>query len=56
MNERTRQQIDELLANPDLLIRKKPFTRGTTDPQCNTYVNKQVCIGEDFEAKLLGLL
>lgn len=52
MNDRTRQRIEELLANPDLLIRKKPFTRGATDPQCNTYANRQVCIGEDFEAKL----
>ena len=55
MNESTRQQIDELLANPDLLIRKKPFTRGTIDPQYNSYVNKQVYIGEDFEAKLPSL-
>ena len=55
MNERTRQQIDTLIANPDLLIRKKPFTRGTIDPQYNSYVNKQVYIGEDFEAKLPSL-
>ena len=31
MKEATRRKIDELLANPDLLIKKKPFTRGVRE-------------------------
>ena len=55
MNEKTRKQIEELLANPTLLIKKKPFTRGTNDPLYNSYVNKKVCIGDYIEAKLPSL-
>lgn len=31
MNEKTRGMIDNLLSNPELLIKKKPFTRGVKD-------------------------
>lgn len=31
MNEKTRKMIDDLLAKPELLIKKKPFTRGVKD-------------------------
>ena len=37
MNEATRQKIDELLANPDLLVKKKPFTRGVRELDCKTW-------------------
>lgn len=54
MNERTRQKIDELLANPDLLIKKKPFTRGVTDDLkvLNSILNKQVDVNEMIDAEI----
>lgn len=55
MNERTRQKIDELLANPDLLIKKKPFTRGVKDnvaQAMNILMPKQVDVNEMIDAEV----
>lgn len=55
MNERTRQKIDELLANPDLLIKKKPFTRGVKDnvaQAMNVLMPKQVDVNEMIDAEV----
>lgn len=55
MNERTRQKIDELLANPDLLIKKKPFTRGVKDniaQAMNILMPKQVDVNEMIDAEI----
>ena len=55
MNERTRQKIDELLANPDLLIKKKPFTRGVKDDVAqamNILMPKQVDVNEMIDAEI----
>lgn len=52
MNSYTRQQIDELLKDPISLIKKRPFTRGITDPYSDKYANTKISIGETLEAKL----
>lgn len=55
MNKRTRQKIDELLANPDLLIKKKPFTRGVKDnvaQAMNILMPKQVDVNEMIDAEI----
>lgn len=55
MNERTRQKIDELLANPDLLIKKKPFTRGVKDniaQAMNILMPRSVDVNEMIDAEV----
>ena len=55
MNERTRQKIDELLANPDLLIKKKPFTRGVKDniaQAMNILMPRSVDVNEMIDAEI----
>lgn len=55
MNERTRTMIDELLARPELLIKKKPFWRGVSDNlQMNAdgIINKEVDVNEMVDAEI----
>lgn len=55
MNAKTRTKIDELLANPDLLIKKKPFTRGVTDDSKvlnSALLQKSVDVNEMVDAQL----
>lgn len=54
MNERTRDRIEELLSDPMLLIRKKPFTRGTEVQSCGVIplYDRTTKLGETIEAKL----
>lgn len=55
MNERTRQKIDELLANPDLLIKKKPFTRGVKELDMKAwsgFIKSDVDVNEMVDAEI----
>lgn len=52
MNDNTKEKILYLLSHPELLIKKKPFTRGTYDPHVNDFNNKTISTGEYMEAKL----
>lgn len=55
MNERTRKRIDELLSNPDLLIKKKPFTRGVNDSLANSLnglLKMEVDVNEMIDAEI----
>lgn len=40
MNPKTRTQIDSLIANPEKLLRKKPFTRGTSSFYTQEYAEE----------------
>lgn len=55
MKEATRKKIDELLANPDLLIKKKPFTRGVRELDMRTWtgsMNFDVDVNEMVDADI----
>lgn len=55
MNEKTRKMIDELLRNPDLLIKKKPFTRGINDDlnqSIGSIINSDVDVNEMIDAEV----
>lgn len=55
MNDRTRQMINDLLARPDLLIKKKPFWRGIKDnipPVMNGILNGEVDVNGMIDAEV----
>lgn len=55
MNEITRQKISELLANPDLLIKKKPFTRGVKELDMKTwsgFIKREADVNEMVDAEI----
>lgn len=57
MNSKTKRLIEELLADPEKLTEKKPFTRGTNAESCPTFgfMEKEVPINGKIQARLSGL-
>lgn len=49
LKERNKEIIESLIANPDLMITKKPFTRGCN---CSYERARKVTVGEDTTAEL----
>lgn len=57
MNSKTRKLIDELLADPEKLLEKKPFTRGTVaGNNCHYgFLDKEVSINGKIQATLSNI-
>lgn len=47
-----KEKIDELLSDPLALIKKKPFTRGTTESISGMQIENRVSVNEYIDAKL----